>query len=268
LAIEKDHREVIGILRLHRAQVIDYPEMTETDGIFLAAADGALGTILNLHDAGMSINIEDSAGNTPLLISAQNGHVGVVRSLYHLGADINHKNKDGLSASNLAQKANQEKVLKTLMEFGADDATQDMYGISSSDENRRAQRTIDMGDAVMGRYSHPFKRNLPYDEPQDTDGTLEDLKSDDGDVDVSTEESRPIVSEDISEMLSRFEDLLQQPHIIKRVSAEDREVITARIKLVWAGGQGAIPRSQLDELSELCKILAGEPETEEHSGNL
>ena len=263
LAIEKDHREVIDILRLHRAQVIDYPEMTEKGGMFLAATDGALGTILNLHDAGMSINIEDSAGNTPLLISAQNGHVGVVRSLYHLGADINHKNKDGLSASNLAKKANQEKVLKTLMEFGAGDATQDVYGFSSSDENRRAQRTIDIGDVGFGRYSHPFKRNLPYDQPQDTDDTLEDLESDDEDVDVSTEESSPIVSEDIAEMLSRFEDLLQQPHIIKKVSAKDREVITARIKLVWAGGQDAIPRAQLDELSKVCKILADQPETEE-----
>jgi ankyrin repeat protein len=262
LAIEKDHREVIDILRVHRAQVIDYPELTQSDGMLRAAMEGALGTILNLHDAGISINIEDSAGNTPLLIAAQNGHVGVVRSLYHLGADINHKNQDGLSASNLAKKANQEKVLKTLMEFGADDATQEVYGFSSKDESRGAQRTIDMGDAVTGRYSHPFKRNLPYDESEDSDDTLEDVESDDTDDDVSAEESSPVVSEDISEMLSRFEVLLQQPHIIEKVAAGDREIITARIKLVWAKGEGAIPPAQLEELGNLCGFLESQPETE------
>jgi len=263
LAIEKDHREVIDVLRLHRAQLIDYPDMTQTDGMFRAAAQGALGTILNLHDDGISINIEDGTGNTPLLIAAQSGHVGVIRSLYHLGADINHKNKDGLSASNLAKKANQEKVLKTLMEFGADDATQDVYGFSSRDENSGVQRTIDMGDALTGRYSHPFKRSLPYDESEDSDETLEGFESDDTEDDASAEESSTVVSEGIAEMLGRFENLLQQPHIIKKISPENREVIAARIKLVWAGGEGAIPRAQLDELTEVCNILADQPETED-----
>jgi ankyrin repeat protein len=263
LAIENEHGEVVDILRRHSAQVVDYPGLAKPEQMFSAAAAGALGTILNLHDAGISINIDDAAGNSPLLLAAQAGHVGVVRSLYHLGADINHRNIAGKSPSNLAKEANQQQVLKTLMEFGAEDAAHHVYGFIQSEGGDGHRRTIDMGDAMLGRYSHPFKHRLPYgDEPEEMDTESdEDLESDDA-VEIQAEGSGPVVSEEVAEMLGQLENLLAQEHIIERMSPQNHEVITARIKLVWANGEGAIPRAQLDELTEVCEILANQPVAE------
>jgi ankyrin repeat protein len=113
------------------------------------------------------------------MLAAQAGFVGVVRSLYHLGADINHKNLAGKSASNLAKEADQKKVLKTLMEFGADDALHDVHGINPPDAEEGSRKTIDMADMLMGRYSHPFKDKLPYDEPENSEESAEeDAKGD------------------------------------------------------------------------------------------
>ena len=260
LAIEKQHSEVIAILRQHDSQVVDYPGLSQPEAMLQASSDGALGTILNLHDDGISVNTEDAVGNSALILAARNGHVGVVRTLYHLGADINHKNSEGLSASNLAKTAGHEKVLKTLMELYASGVTRDLYGFDDKD----GERTFDAFDALSGRHTHPFKDVFPYDAKEDSsDENDEDDELGDGDTQDESEGSGSIVSEEVAQMLSKFEELLEKPHIIKKMSAENREVITARIKLVWAHGESAIPRAQLDELTEVCKILADQPETEE-----
>lgn len=261
LAIEMEHSEVISILRRHGAQGIEYPKLSQDESMLQAALDGALGTILTLHDEGVSVNAEDSFGNSPLMLAALNGHVGVVRSLYHLGANIDHKNHDGQSASNLAKKAGHEKVLKSLMEFYALDATRDLYGFDSEE----GERTFDALDAIQGRQTHPFKNKLPYDNDEDVDDDEEII----GEEDENNSEAANLkVSEEVAEMLRRLETALEQQHIIDSISENDLEVITARIKLIWSRGEGAIPPDQLKELTQVCERFENQSEFENPTPSL
>jgi len=267
LAIEKDWPLVIHILRTANAETKDYGELPVAEAMLRASSDGALGTILNLRDRGASINCTDEQGNTPLMLAAQAGFVGVVRSLYHLGADINHKNLAGMSASSLAKEANQHKVLKTLMEFGADDALYDAYGIDPSDAEegwrKTTGKTIDVADMLVGRYSHPFKDKLPYDEPEDSDDATDEdedpeeaVLDEDGDV-------QPQLSDEVSSKLDQLEELINTPHIQDKLTEGHHEGITDRINLIRSQGEDAVPRAQLDDLFKLAEFLASLPETEE-----
>lgn len=262
LAIEKDHQSVIRILRAANAETKDYGDLSAKDAILKASRDGALGTILNLRDHGISINGTDDRGNSPLLLAAQAGLVGVVRSLYHIGADIDQKNLAGMSASNLAKEANSEKVLKTLMEFGAVDAVHDVYGIKPPDVEARLRKTIDL-ETLMGRLSHPFKDKLPYDEPDDSDDSAEE--DDDPESDLSEDEvdDEPTLSDDASSMLDLLEELLSKPHIQEKLSKSNREDLANRMNLIRSQGEDAVSGEQLAELFKLVEFFQDLPETEE-----
>lgn len=263
LAIEKDWPLVIHILRTANAETKDYGELSVAEAMLRASSDGALGTILNLRDRGASINCTDEQGNTPLMLAAQAGFVGVVRSLYHLGADINHKNLTGKSASNLAKEADQKKVLKALMEFGADDALHDVYGINPPDAEEGSRKTIDMADTLMGRYSHPFKDKLPYDEPEDSDDAT-DEDEDPAEVPLDKDEdAEPQLSDEVSSKLDQLEELINTPHIRDKLPEGHHEGITDRINLIRSQGEDSVPRAQLDDLFELAEFLASQPESED-----
>lgn len=264
LAIEKDHQLVIQILRAANAETKDYGDLTSTEAMLRASRDGALGTILNLRDRGVSINGSDDQGNSPLMLAAQAGWVGVVRSLYHLGADLNQRNLAGKSASNIAKEAGQEKVLKTLMEFGADDALHDVYGINPTDSEEGSRKTINMVDVMMGRYSHPFKDKLPYDESDESDdsGSVEDDDDTEADLPAVEVDEEPIISDEVSSMLDLLENLLNKPHIQEKLSEDNREVVVHRIKLIRSLGEDAVPAEQLAELFKLVEFFQEIPETE------
>ena len=264
LAIEKDLPLVSHVLRVANAETKDYGDVPVAEAMIRASSEGALGTILKLRDQGGSINCTDEQGNTPLMLSARAGFVGVVRSLYHLGADLNHKNLAGKSASNLAKDSGQERVLKTLMEFGADDALHDVYGINPPNAEEGSRKTIDMADTLMGRYSHPFKDKLPYDEPENSDNLADE--EDDTDEDVLTDDEdddEPTLSDEVSSKLDQLEELINTPHIRDKLPEGHHEGITDRINLVRSQGEDAVPRAQLDDLFELAEFLASQPETEE-----
>lgn len=263
LAIEKDWPLIVGILRTANAETKDYVDVSVAEAILRAGSEGALGTILNLRDRGGSINCTDEQGNTPLMLAARAGFVGVVRSLYHLGADIDHINLAGKSASNLAKEGDQEKVLKTLMEFGAVDALHDVYGINPPDAEEGSRKSIGMTDMLMGRYSHPFKHNLPYDEPEDTDDSAEEDDDIDAEMSEDEGEDEPTISDEVSSMLARLEELIDQPHIQDKLSESTREAVTHRINLIRSQGEVAVPREQLVELFKLVEFFQDQPETEE-----
>lgn len=257
LAIEKEHKVIIDMLRQSNTQKQDYLSVPEGEIMFEASQDGALGTILDLHDAGQSINIKDAEGNTPLMLAAKAGHVGVVRSLYHLGAAINHKNKAGLSASNLAKQDGQEKVLKTLLEFGATDSMFDVYGLDAKEEC--FSRTVDATDVIFGRYSHPYKNALPYDESATDD---DDPAVDEDEISEDLDNQEPYLSSDVSEKLDQLEGLINLPHIYESMPEGVHEEITQRLDLLRSEGENAIPRPQLDELLQLLENIAEHAEEE------
>jgi ankyrin repeat protein len=251
LAIEKEYPAIVALLRENDAQVIDYSELSEEGSMLQAAKDGALGSILNLHDAGLSINIKDADGNTPLMLAAKAGHVGLVRSLYHLGAGINHKNNAGESACNLAKRDGQESVLKTLLEFGAEGAVYEVFGFETRDEDEDEPRgTIDAIDMMIGRYSHPYKQSLPYDKDSEEDA------ADNGD-DTSTEYHE--LDETVSVKLDQFEELLLKPHIIERLPESDREQMLEDINKIRLAGADDDPEL-LENMLRCLDVFSSWPE--------
>lgn len=144
LAVERGRHDVVKILRRHGAQK---PLPTEPAASFhQAAAQGALGLVLDELDKGVSPNLPDAAGNTPLMLAAQAGQVGTVRALFALGASVRSRNARGQSAWDLAAEAADGRVRVSLREFNADNP-----------KRRDQEERFDPLELAQGRYAHPFK---------------------------------------------------------------------------------------------------------------
>ena len=262
LAIEQQHDEVVAVMRRHRSEVRDFPGLDDQQAMFAAASDGALGTILELHDRGVSLNTEDAVGNSPLMLAALAGHIGTVRSLFHLGAGTDHVNHAGLTISQMVHQHGDQAMLETLMEFNAVGAASLFHGIPPG-----LTGDFHMMVPVRTRSANPFKQRLPYDVVSDEDD--EDDEDDEGQSDASAEhesqDGKPFISDEISSTIEQLEDLLQMPHIIAKMSEENREVLTARIENIRTMGESAVPHAWLDELIEVCNVLAQQPESEQNT---
>ena len=83
--------------------------------VFLdSAKDGdVIGVKLFLY-AGMSPEVKNQDGETPLLLAARNDHASAVRALLDHGADPNAKDKDGKTALKWAQDTHRTDVAKLL----------------------------------------------------------------------------------------------------------------------------------------------------------
>ncbi|MDD5403798.1 MAG: ankyrin repeat domain-containing protein [Sulfuricella sp.] len=245
LAIEKDHREVITLLRQHGAEEHDYPGLSDEKTMLAAATDGALGTILKLRDKGISINTEDAAGNTPLILAAKGGHLGVVRSLYHLGADINHRNHAGISATKQAQELDQQLILTTMKEFVAEDAFEgELKNLSGM-----IGGLFDIGDTMFGRMSHPYKEHPPYDNPSEDE------------EDDSAEENE--LDEEISEKLDQLEELLGRKNVAEKLTQEQMEALREKIESIRSGDTASNLAEEMEELEQLIELFGSIPEEDE-----
>ena len=60
-----------------------------------AAFDNDTATIKDLHKYGVSVNVQDYDGRSPLHLAASTGHADVVKLLLELGADIGIKDRFG-----------------------------------------------------------------------------------------------------------------------------------------------------------------------------
>ena len=261
LAIENQHAGMISMLRKFGAEVGDYADLSDQDAMLNAAKDGKLGTILNLHDAGLSLNLEDSEGNSPLMLATKAGHLGVVRSLYHLGADINHRNHDGLSATKIAEGMADRNLLTTMMEFVADDAVPvGMKGMPLGGIH-------DIGNMMLGRLSHPGKENPPYEnsseEEEEEDDELEveeDEDEDEDEVDLAEAPAPTDFDEhEVLEKLVQLEALLNTPHIASQFDASMLERIAEDIEGIKSSG----PSQYQPQIRGLLNLLESLGELEE-----
>jgi len=245
LAVEKDHPTIVALLRQHHAQVNKYPEMSEEAAMLQAAKDGALGSILNLYDYGISINIEDENGNTPIILATMAGHLGVVRTLYHLGADINHQNHADESATAIAKNANNQLILNTMKEFGAVDVFEGAMKVLAG----KTAGIYDFGMMISGRLTHPYKDRPPYDNIDDE----ADAESDE----VGLE------NELVSEMLNQLEELLSRKNIAEKLPPEHLKVLHEKIDRIRHGDPASILEEEIEELKELVELFSSVPEADE-----
>ena len=144
LAVERGRHDVVKLLRRHGAQ--KHRPAAPAASLHQAAAQGALGWVLDELDKGVSPNQPDADGNTPLMLAAQAGQVGTVRALFALGASVRSRNAKGQSAWDLAAGAPDARVRVSLREFNADDP-----------KRRDPDERFDPLEQAQGRYAHPFK---------------------------------------------------------------------------------------------------------------
>jgi len=76
--------------------------------------DGSVLQLLLEH--GADINVQNQAGQTPLLWASMNGALEVVRLLLEHGADVEAKDNDGKTALQVAAEEGHDKVVELLRE--------------------------------------------------------------------------------------------------------------------------------------------------------
>jgi ankyrin repeat protein len=144
LALERGHKNVVTALRRHAAKHATPPEVALSIHQAAAAGDGF--TLLDCIDKGISPNLRDERGFTPLMLAAQAGQVASLRILVALGGSVRYRNPEGKNAWDLAADPSVSPIRVSLQEFGADNPQR------AQDEGR-----FDSYACILGRYSHPFK---------------------------------------------------------------------------------------------------------------
>lgn len=80
--------------------------------LLIRALKSGVFSVVELHlSRGLSKDLRDSLGNSPLMIAAQNGHFAICEMLLRAGVDVEHQNNLGFCASDLAQ----EQMLRDLL---------------------------------------------------------------------------------------------------------------------------------------------------------
>ena len=81
-----------------------------------AALDGSKGEVLRLLKQGVSVNCQDDAGRTPLMVAAQESHVEI---LHDYGPQVNLANNSGLTPQYKAAAKGHVKMMRELLDCGA-----------------------------------------------------------------------------------------------------------------------------------------------------
>ena len=83
-----------------------------------------------LKRPGMSVDVRDKFGNTPLLVACQNGHGRLAKMCVRYGADVNAANNKRNTALHFALAMGHVELGDFLVAKGADDGVTNNYGMS------------------------------------------------------------------------------------------------------------------------------------------
>jgi ankyrin repeat protein len=93
-----------------------------------AAAQGDVGVVRRLIDAGTQLETRDAQGRTALLLATHGNHVEVARTLIAAGADVNAKDSIQDSPYLYAGAEGRTEILKMTLAAGADLKSTNRYG--------------------------------------------------------------------------------------------------------------------------------------------
>lgn len=96
------------------------PEAAFVEGVLDLAREGRTGPLLEMIEAGVSINLTNARGDSPLILAAYREHPETVVALLHAGADSSLVNSMGQTALAAAVFRNSEPIVRSLLDAGAD----------------------------------------------------------------------------------------------------------------------------------------------------
>jgi ankyrin repeat protein len=92
------------------------------EGVLDLAREGRTGPLLEMIEAGVSVNIANARGDTPLILAAYREQAETVEALLKVGADTARVNNMGQTALIAAVFRKNEPIVRALLDAGADPA--------------------------------------------------------------------------------------------------------------------------------------------------
>lgn len=97
------------------------------------AREGDMANLLKCIENGVSMNLKDSEGRTPLHWAVDRGHLNVTELLVGKNADVNAKDNDGQTPLHYAVTCEREAIAEYLVKHNADIYSKDNDGSSPRD---------------------------------------------------------------------------------------------------------------------------------------
>ncbi|ANZ43349.1 hypothetical protein BBK82_37525 [Lentzea guizhouensis] len=97
-------------------------ELTFLRSLFDLARTGDTGRLVEAVDAGVPVNLTNSAGDSLLILAAYHDHPDTVAALLERGADTGRVNDRGQTALGAAVFRRSERSVRLLLDAGADPA--------------------------------------------------------------------------------------------------------------------------------------------------
>ena len=104
------------------------PDADPGESLRRAAARGQLDDVRGLLSRGVSVDIADDSGRTPLIEAAANGHAAVIDALLRHGADVRARDRYGDTALHVAVREGNSLAVDGLLAAGADVNAADANG--------------------------------------------------------------------------------------------------------------------------------------------
>jgi cytohesin len=109
-------------------QAAELLRRVESLWFFNALKEGELVKVKKCLERGISVEVRDEDGNTPLHVAASRGHLHIAKLLVESGADVNARNSEGMTPLHLAALHGHAEVAGLLIESGADVNAKDEHG--------------------------------------------------------------------------------------------------------------------------------------------
>ncbi|XP_042503883.1 acyl-CoA-binding domain-containing protein 1 isoform X2 [Macadamia integrifolia] len=103
------------------------------EAIHACAREGDMNSLLKHVDSGVSINLRDGEGRTPVHWAVDRGHLNIVELLVSRNADVNAKDNEGQTPLHYAAVCDREAIAEYLVKHNADINEKDNDGCSPSD---------------------------------------------------------------------------------------------------------------------------------------
>ncbi|GAV89097.1 ACBP domain-containing protein/Ank_2 domain-containing protein [Cephalotus follicularis] len=103
------------------------------DAIHAFAREGEVDNLLKCIDSGISVNLRDSEGQTPLHWAVDRGHFNIIEALISRNADVDAKDNEGQTPLHYAVVCEREAIAEFLVKQNADTDVRDNDGVSPCD---------------------------------------------------------------------------------------------------------------------------------------